>query len=391
MKKYIKQHKITGIICIYAIYVSLGIPDSVLGVAWPSVQLDFQVPTYFGSIIMAIVAILAATSSISYGWILKRVPIENIIVGSCLLTGIGLYIMGLSESFLMLCTAAIPLGIGAGAVDAALNNFVSENLSSTHMIWLHGSWGIGAIVGPSIYSFLQGNGYPWQYSAITIAVIQILLTVILLINRHTLASTKLANQKRLHPKRICGKTQLWIRVLFVFLFSGFDVSINLWMSTYLQNYLHYPAESAGMLMACYYGSVMIGRFIIGLISKRMQLHKLMTYGCMISIIGIVMMLWVTSEVSVCLAIVITGIGMCAIYPFTLFENHLLFERTQALKISSYQVAINLIGSLVLPFLIGLLMTYQSLRIYIWIQLGLLCLTCILRMYLNKMTDDKEIS
>lgn len=141
MINFIKKSRVTTIILIYLIYISLGIPDSILGVAWPEVRESFSVPIYYGSIVMTIVSILAAFSSVMYAYIVDKISVEKIVIYSCFLTAIGLLLIGCSTSFLTICFAAIPLGIGAGAVDASLNNFVSENLNAKHMIWLHGFWG----------------------------------------------------------------------------------------------------------------------------------------------------------------------------------------------------------------------------------------------------------
>lgn len=383
MVTFIKRHKITAIILIYAIYISLGIPDSLLGVAWPSVRLDFNIPIYFGSIVMSIVAILAAISSVSYTYIQKRISIENVVVLSCFLTSIGLLLMGVSDSFAMLCIASVPLGVGAGAVDAALNNFVSENLSSKHMIWLHGSWGIGAIIGPFIYSLIQKNNYPWQYSAILISIIQIFLTIVFFIHKGKLREVQLGINVTTLPKIKCNRSNFIIRILSLFIFSGFDVSINLWMSTYLQEYLGYKPEIAGIAMSLYFGSVMIGRFVIGIVSEKLKIHKIIFYGIIISMIGVIVMITAPNEIVIFLALSLIGMGMCVVYPFTLFENHILFERNVAQKLTSYQIAVNLIGSLILPFFVGLLITYQSLSLYIVIQMIFLSVTFILRVYLNK--------
>ena len=184
MINFIKKSRVTTIILIYLIYISLGIPDSILGVAWPEVRESFSVPIYYGSIVMTIVSILAAFSSVMYAYIVDKISVEKIVIYSCFLTAIGLLLIGCSTSFLTICFAAIPLGIGAGAVDASLNNFVSENLNAKHMIWLHGFWGIGAIIGPSIYSILQRVNYTWKLSTILISILQFILVVILFFNRN---------------------------------------------------------------------------------------------------------------------------------------------------------------------------------------------------------------
>lgn len=386
MVSYIKKHKVTTMILIYAIYISLGVPDSLLGVVWPTVRSEFGVPIYYGGIVMSIVAVLAALSSISYSYFEKKFNIENIVVMSCFLTSLGLLMMGLAQSFTMICVASIPLGIGAGAVDSSLNNFVSENLSSKHMIWLHGFWGIGAIIGPFIYSVIQEYKYPWQYSALIVALFQILLTIILYKNKYKMKDAKIKLNSISTAKRKTKKFSFIVRILQVFIFSGFDVSINLWLATYLQEHYRFKPEIAGVVMALYFGSVMAGRFVGGTLSEKIKLSKMITYGLILSIVGVCMLAFIPNETIVFIAIPLIGAGMCVVYPFTMFENHILFEKKDAQKLISYQVAVNFVGSLILPFAIGVGITYYSIHIYIFIQLMFLIITLLLRVCLNRDID-----
>lgn len=382
----LRKRKFTAVILVYVIYVSLGIPDSLLGVAWPAVQLDLGVPIYYASIVFAIVTVLAALSSISYLHITKLMKVGNIVILSCLITAIGLLIMGLSNSFIMLCIASIPLGVGAGSVDAALNNFVSENLSLKHMIWLHGSWGIGAIIGPSVYSVLANNNSPWQYSAMTVAVIQFALTIVLLFNRRKWEQIQLVQTKNQSNNLKCTTTHSFLRILMLFIFSGFDVSMNLWMSTYLQQSLNIEPEIAGLLIASYYASVMAGRFFIGIIADKLVLKKVTKYGLLVAIFGLIIMSQTTHILVLFLAIILIGVGMCSVYPFTLFENHLLFDKEKAQFITSYQIAFTLLGSLIFSFIVGLYITYKSINSYQIIQLVILISVLLIKLGVDRMSE-----
>lgn len=389
MINFIKKSRVTSIILIYLIYISLGIPDSILGVAWPEVRESFSVPIYYGSIVMTIVSILAAFSSVMYAYIVDKISVEKIVIYSCFLTAIGLLLIGCSTSFLTICFAAIPLGIGAGAVDASLNNFVSENLNAKHMIWLHGFWGIGAIIGPSIYSILQRVNYTWKLSTILISILQFILVVILFFNRNKIKEYDKIEEKNIecNVKAHCSKYELFLRILYVFIFSGFDVSINLWMATYLQECLNYNSKIASIIVTFYFGSVMISRFVVGIISKNIKIKQIIYLGLIISVLGTILLLISFDFLMIILSVSLIGIGMCVVYPFTLYENHLYYEIREAQKITSFQIAFNLVGGLIFPIVLGLFMTYISTSIYIWFQLALIIVTFVIRTIIS---IDKRI-
>lgn len=383
MINLLKKSKVTTIILIYLIYISLGIPDSILGVAWPEVRESFSVPIYYGSIVMTIIAILAAFSSVTYAYIADKISVEKIVVFSCSLTAVGLLFIGCSTSFLSICIAAIPLGIGAGAVDASLNNYVSENLNAKHMIWLHGFWGVGAIIGPSIYSILQNINYTWKLSTILIAMLQFVLVLTLYINRNKLKKYYIEEKSTEYNKiHKCSKHEIYFRILYIFIFSGFDVSINLWLSTYLQEYLNYNTEIAAIIVTLYFGSVMISRFIIGILSKYIEIKNLILSGLILSVLGTFFLLSSSDICMIIFSIFLIGVGMSNVYPFTLYENHLSFETKYAQKITSFQIALNLIGGLIFPIILGLLMTYISIRLYVWFQFTLIVITLVMRIIIS---------
>lgn len=380
----IKKSRITIIILIYLIYISLGVPDSILGVAWPEVKESFGVPIYYGSIIMTIVSILAAFSSVMYTYIVDKLSVEKIVVYSCFLTAIGLLLIGCSTSFFMICFAAIPLGIGAGAADASLNNFVSENLNAKHMIWLHGFWGVGAVIGPTIYSVLQRVNYTWKLSTILISMLQFILVVILFLGRKKIKEYKSTEEKNIeyNVKSKCNKYLIFLRILYIFVFSGFDVSINLWLATYLQECLNYNSEIASIVVTLYFASVMLSRFVVGIVSKNIEIKKIIFLGLIISALGTFLLLVSFNISMIIVSVLLTGMGMCVVYPFTLYENHICYEIKEAQKITSFQIAFNLVGGLIFPIVLGLFMTYVSTNLYIWFQLTLIIIAVVIRLIIS---------
>lgn len=377
-----------GYVLVYIVYISLGIPDSILGVAWPSIQTEFAVPIFYGSVVVAIVTILAACASLSYGLIEKHLETGYIVFMCSLLTTVGLLGVGLSNSFVLLCISAIPMGLGAGAVDATVNNYVSQNLSAKHMIWLHGFWGIGAIIGPLAYGVLQAGKFGWHSSALITALLQGLISVFLLFNvrnwntGNTIRTTIIRSVPRSYFSK-SQKVSALLRVIFTMFFSGLDITIGLWLSTYLIYTGRALTENVGFYMSAYYASVTFGRFIIGFISQKIKLNYIVLFGIFASGIGLCVSLLSNSSFLL-VGVIILGIGLSPIHPFTLYETHQAFETEMAAKVTSIQISASLIGGLALPAIVGYLITSVGMMMMPIVEFIMYGIVLLLRIVLIKM-------
>lgn len=184
-QKIIKQENLMLtllLIIIYLSFISLGLPDSLLGSAWPVMYGQLEVPMSYAGIITMIIAGGTILSSLLSGKLTRKLGAGLVTAISVFMTAIALYGFSTSKSFILLCIWSVPYGLGAGAVDAALNNFVSMHYASRHMSWLHCFWGVGAAVSPYIMSYSLAGGYGWNSGYQTVAIVQIILSVIIFIS-----------------------------------------------------------------------------------------------------------------------------------------------------------------------------------------------------------------
>lgn len=374
---------VISFILIYLIYISLGIPDSILGISWPTIHKELSIPLYYESVLMVIISVFAACSSILYTKIEKFLKVGDIIYLSCLLTATGLIFINFTVSFETLILAVIPLGFGAGAVDSALNNFVSENLSPKHMIRLHGFWGVGAIIGPLIYSFFTISNLSWRICYATIGFLQIIISIFLFINRNNWEniesnSSNISTVNLIEPKR----HEKIIRILFIFIFCGLDVSMNLWLATYIIDGLNISKEIAGIIVSIYFGSIMMGRFLIGMIAEKFKLKSIILCGLGATLLGFTVIYFNQNIVMIGFGVSLSGFGIASVYPFTLYENNQFFNKKAAKELTSYQIAANLIGGLIIPLTIGVLITRTDVNNFLIVELILLVLSIILRKLIN---------
>ena len=165
---------------IYLAFISLGLPDGLLGSAWPTMYTGFHVPVSYAGIISMIISLGTIVSSLQSDRLTKKLGTGKVTAISVAMTAAALLGFSFSGSFWMLCLWSIPYGLGAGSVDAALNNYVSLHYESHHMSWLHCMWGVGATVGPYIMGFALSGGRTWNFGYLCVGILQILLTAVLI-------------------------------------------------------------------------------------------------------------------------------------------------------------------------------------------------------------------
>ena len=238
---------------IYVAFISLGLPDALLGAAWPSMYRDFSVPVSYSGIIFMIIAGGTIVSSLQSDRLTKRLGAGAVTAISVLTTALALFGFSISRSYIALCLWAIPYGLGAGSVDAALNNYVAVHYASRHMSWLHCMWGIGASLGPYIMGYALTGGLSWNSGYRYIAVLQIGLTAVLFfslplwrgqtkIARKTgAADTKAEPITLRHVVSIPGAKEIMITF---FCYCAVEQTANLWASSYLVLHQGVSAETA---------------------------------------------------------------------------------------------------------------------------------------------------
>mgnify|MGYP003291345642 CR=1 FL=1 len=365
---------------IYLAFIGLGLPDSLLGAAWPTMVDDINVSLSYAGIISMIISAGTILSSLISDKLVNRLGTGTVTVLSVMLTALALLGFSVSGSFGALCMCAVPYGLGAGAVDAALNNYVALNYSGRHINWLHCFWGIGASLGPYIISFSIGKMRSWRSGYGIISLIQITLTVILALS---LPMWKKDEKVKVTDKRRIGLGDVFrisgIRqMLFCFFcYCAFESTAGLWASSYLAGCKGWSREVSAGLASLFYMGITIGRLVGGFISDRLGDRKMIGYGQTALVIGIMITLIPINSPNCCLmGFLLMGIGAAPIYPCIIHSTPLIFGAEISERIIGVQMASAYVGSTFVPHLFGIIAEHSSIAAFPIFILMLVILTAI---------------
>ncbi len=346
---------------IYLAFVSLGLPDGVLGVAWTTMRLDLNQPLAAVGLLTLVGTIASGLSTVASGHVLQRVGTGPVVILSGFLTGLALLGYSLAPSLAWLLVLTIPLGLGAGAVDAGLNHFVATHYSSRHMSWLHGCWGVGATLGPLIMGSALLLPHGWSDGYRTIALLQLTLAVLLLVSlslwtRETAKPDAQgqaeAQQALIKPVRTLAT---WLAPLGFLLYVAAELGTGLWAASILVTDRGHSAATAGGWVSLYYGAITLGRFGIGLAANRLGNRRLIRLGIMVATLGAVIFALPGLPASASLAgLILMGLGCAPIYPSMMHETARRFPADLTASVIGRQVGFSYIGGALVPAACGLL-------------------------------------
>ena len=366
---------------IYLSFISLGLPDALLGSAWPNIYLEFEVPVSYVGIISMIIAVGTVISSLSSDRLTKKYGTGKVTALSVGTTALALFGFSISHNFISLCLWAIPYGLGAGSVDASLNNYVALHFSSKHMSWLHCMWGIGATLGPYIMGLVLTNNKPWNGGYRIISILQVILTIILITSLgkwkkqdNTATSTKALSLKEI--LNIPGAKEIMI---CFFCYSAIEQTSMLWASSYLNLAEGIDAKTAATFASLFCIGITIGRGINGFIAMKLKDEQMIHMGIVIIFIGIVSMFLSYSL----LGFILIGLGCAPIYPCIIHSTPNHFGANNSQAIIGVQMASAYIGTCLMPPLFGSIARHLSIKLLpIYLLLFLLLMT-IMNELLNK--------
>ena len=371
---------------IYAAFISLGLPDSLLGSAWPVMRLDFGAELSFAGVISMIIAAGTIVSSLLSERMTRRLGTALVLFGFSLCT-----------SPLQLCLWAVPYGLGAGAIDAALNNFVALHYSSRHMSWLHCFWGVGASISPYIMSAALLRSGSWQAGYRTVGVIQVVLTALLFFS---LPLWKAADRKGDEgngeaPPLLGLRGALRISgvplILIAFCaYCGGETTAGLWASSYLVGARGIAPETAASFASLFYLGITFGRFLNGFVADRMGDRRMIRIGIAVMALGVVLILLpLRSDLPSLAGLVIFGLGCAPVYPSIIHSTPANFGKENSQAIIGVQMASAYVGSTFMPPLFGLIAQHLSLKLFP-IYLALLLLALLLMTEgLNRLKDRER--
>jgi len=351
------------LVLIYLAFISLGLPDSLIGVAWPSIQADWGLSLDAAGPIAMMVTAGTVVSSFMSGYFIKKVGTGKIVFISCLMTGLALLGFSLAPSYIWMIILAIPLGLGAGTVDAALNNYVALHYKSHHMNWLHSFWGVGATLGPVVMGQALVSSLLWRGGFRTISIIQLSLAAVLFVSlplwgkvnggydakpNDTEKKHKIVDVEAFKIKGV--KYSL---MTFAF-YCATELSVGLWGSSFLVHGRGIAIDKAAYWIAVYYGSITVGRFLSGFISFKVSNKNMIRYGAVIAILGTVLLLLPLPNAFVVIPFILLGLGLSPIFPAMIHETPTRFGKSKLQTIIGYQMTFAYIGNIIFPPLFGLI-------------------------------------
>ena len=271
---------------IYLSFISLGLPDSLLGSAWPTMYPQLGVPVSYSGIVFMIISVGTIISSLQSDRLTRRLGTGRVTAFSVALTAAALFGFSVSRAFWQLCLWAIPYGLGAGSVDASLNNYVALHYKSKHMSWLHCMWGVGAASGPYIMGYVISGGGTWNGGYRCIAVIQVVLTALLLCSlplwkgrpQAKNASGSVVEAKALSLKEVLRLRGVKSVLVCFFCYCALEQTTGLWASSYLTLYKGVPAETAAFFASMFFIGITAGRALNGFLAMKLSDVQMVRMG-----------------------------------------------------------------------------------------------------------------
>ena len=364
------------LVIIYLSFISLGLPDALLGSAWPAMYGEFQVPVSYAGIISMIISFGTIISSLQSDRMTQKFGTGKVTAVSVAITAAALSGFSFSHSFPALCLWAIPYGLGAGSVDASLNNYVALHYASRHMSWLHCMWGVGASVGPYVMGYALSANLGWNSGYRSISILQVFLTAILMFSlplwkKHSdssLTETDDSTGKTMDNGplrlnqiiRIPGAKEVMI---MFFCYCALEQTSGLWASSYLVLHHGLSADTAAWFASLFFIGITVGRGISGFLTFKMNDKSMIRLGLGIILLGLLVLLLPFGETTALLGLILVGLGCAPVYPCVIHSTPDHFGADKSQAIIGVQMASAYVGTLLMPALFGLIANHISVALF----------------------------
>ncbi|MGM9590832.1 MAG: MFS transporter [Faecousia sp.] len=375
---------------IYVSFVSLGLPDALLGAAWPVMQGEFGVPVSYAGGISLIIAVGTVVSSLQSDRMTKWIGTGRVMVISVAMTAIAMFGFSVTDTYWMLCLWAIPYGLGAGAVDASLNNYVAVHYASRHMSWLHCMWGLGASLGPYIMASALTGGMRWNTGYRIIALLQVVLTAVLLLSlplwkKRPKQATPEEQDAPLTVRQILPIPGAKEVMIAFFCYCALEQTAILWGSSYLVLSKGMAEETAAGLASLFLLGLTAGRALNGFLTYKINDTNLIRLGQGIIGMGVLIMLLPLGEAASFAGLMLCGLGCAPIYPCVIHSTPAHFGEDKSQALVGIQMASAYMGVCVMPPLFGLLANHVGTFLLPWYLGTILLLMTLMCERLNKKT------
>ena len=377
------------LVIIYISFISLGLPDSMLGSAWPSMYPGMKVPVSYAGIVSTLTCACTIVSTLNVNRVLAKLGTGRMTAISVAMTAIGLFGYAQSTSFWMLCLWSVPYGFGAGCVDAALNNFVALHYKSKHMSWLHCFWGVGATAGPYIMGFCLSCGMHWPTGYMVVGTLQAVLSIVLFLSfplwkgSDQMQTDETGKIKVLSIREVLQMKGAKSALAAFFCYCSLEMTAGLWASSYMTIYCGIGVETAAKWAALFYLGITLGRFVSGFIADKLGDRNMTRLGLGIGFAGLVLLLIFHAPICVLAGLILIGMGCAPIYPSMLHATPDYFGAQNSQALMGVQMGFAYIGLTIMPTIFGWMANTFSFGLYAGYMMLFLVLMILFTENLNR--------
>lgn len=378
---------------IYICFISLGLPDSLLGSAWPVLHAEINVPVSFAGIISATIFIGTILSSLFSDRLMRRFGAGKVTAISVTMTAVALLGFSVSNQFWMLLLWAVPYGLGAGGVDAILNNYVALHYQAQHMSWLHCMWGVGASISPYIMSFALVKLNNWSYGYLIVSILQIVLSIFIFVSvplwkKGVSEANEAPGEKALSFREIFSVDGAIPCFFTFFAYCSLELTTSLWASSYLVQKWAFTPEVAAGFASMFYIGVTLGRFANGFLAMKIGDHTLIRMGLLVIAAGITLLFVPVYATFALIGFVVIGLGCAPIFPCIIHMTPTVFGKDRSQAMIGVQMAFAYTGFLIMPSLFGIIADYISISLLPVHQFGLLALMFVMHELVVRKSNEK---
>ena len=342
----------------YLGFISLGLPDAVIGVAWPSVRETFELPNQLLGLFFVVSGFGYFISSFFTGRLLKAIGIGTLLAGSSALVALSNFGYATSPLWLVMLGCAVFYGLGSGAIDAGLNNFVAHNYSARQMNWLHACYMLGATLGPMLMTLVLAQSGSWRIGYAVIAAALLALSLLFFVTRRQWVQPVDDEEAEPAPAETMLATlrlpAVWLQMAVYFFYTGLEVTLGQWSFTMLTESRGMRPEIAGMFVTAYWASLGVGRVLFGLIVNRLSIDLLLRACTVTAIIGCVLVAIPSSGFLPLVGMILAGLALVPVYPCLMTRTPGRFGVGHAAHAIGFQVSAAMIGAAMVPLAVGLI-------------------------------------
>ena len=384
---------ISLLVVIYIVFVSLGLPDSMFGAAWPVIHTDINIPESFASFYGIITGACAGGVSFLAGYVIRKFGTPKVTFFSILLTSIGLFGISLAPNIIIMMIFTVIMSYGAGAIDTGLNNYVSLHFKAKHMSWLHCSWALGVTISPLVLSFVLNNGLSWRISYRIIALIQLTIAGIVALNlKRWIAQSKGQTKQTIDDKKQNNTDEkfhffkfkgLITSILSQGFYCSMEFTIGTWGATYLVNVYDSNPAKAAKWISLYYAGIMLGRIVSGFVSMKSDDKTLIRGGILFSSAGLLFLFAPAGEIAA-IGLLFIGFGFGPIFPSILHSVPERFGKKFSADITGFHMGGAYATGFTIQLIFGFVATATTFKIMPYVLLSL----CVLVFTMNEITIKK---